>query len=298
MEDKYRDAFEEDFDDSFKKSSQLLDVWGRLKQNKAAVLGLFILVLLVFTAIFADKIAPYGFDDQDLKRTFIHPNAAFPFGTDNLGRDILSRVIYGSRISLQVGLVSVSISALVGTFLGAVAGYYGKTLDNVIMRLIDVLLAVPSILLAISIAAALGAGLDKVMIAVSIGSIPSFARIVRSSVITIKELEYVESARAIGASDFRIMLKYILVNSMATIIVQITLGVAGAILSTSGLSFIGLGISPPTPEWGAMLSGGRQYIREHGYIVLFPGLCIMVTVFALNLLGDGLRDALDPRLKS
>ncbi len=280
------------------KSSQWKDVCWRLWQNKAAMAGLFVLVLLILCAIFADVIAPYGIDDQDLSRRFIRPCKEFPMGTDNFGRDIFSRIIYGTRISLRVGLFATAISAVAGTILGAVSGYYGKTIDNVIMRVVDVMLAIPSILLAISIAAALGPGLRNVMIAISIGSIPSFARMVRASALTVKEQEYIEAARSIGAGDLRIITRHILPNCMAPIIVQATMGVAGAILSTSGLSFIGLGISPPTPEWGAMLSAGRQYIRDAGYIVLFPGLVIMVTILAINLLGDGLRDALDPRLKA
>lgn len=280
------------------KSSQWKDVCWRLWQNKAAMAGLLVLVLLVLCAIFADVIAPYGIDDQDLSRRFIRPCKEFPMGTDNFGRDIFSRIIYGTRISLRVGLFATAISAIAGTILGAVSGYYGKTIDNIIMRVVDVMLAIPSILLAISIAAALGPGLRNVMIAISIGSIPSFARMVRASALTVKEQEYIEAARSIGASDLRIITRHILPNCMAPIIVQATMGVAGAILSTSGLSFIGLGISPPTPEWGAMLSNGRQYIRDAGYIVLFPGLVIMVTILAINLLGDGLRDALDPRLKT
>ncbi len=280
------------------KSSQWKDVCWRLWQNKAAMAGLLVILLLILCAIFADVIAPYGIDDQDLSRRFIRPCKEFPMGTDNFGRDIFSRIIYGTRISLRVGLFATAISAVAGTILGAVSGYYGKTIDNVIMRVVDVMLAIPSILLAISIAAALGPGLRNVMIAISIGSIPSFARMVRASALTVKEQEYIEAARSIGAGDLRIITRHILPNCMAPIIVQATMGVAGAILSTSGLSFIGLGISPPTPEWGAMLSAGRQYIRDAGYIVLFPGLVIMVTTLAINLLGDGLRDALDPRLKT
>ena len=280
------------------KSSQRKDVCWRLWQNKAAMAGLLVILLLILCAIFADVIAPYGIDDQDLSRRFIRPCKEFPMGTDNFGRDIFSRIIYGTRISLRVGLFATAISAVAGTILGAVSGYYGKKIDNVIMRVVDVMLAIPSILLAISIAAALGPGLRNVMIAISIGSIPSFARMVRASALTVKEQEYIEAARSIGAGDLRIITRHILPNCMAPIIVQATMGVAGAILSTSGLSFIGLGISPPTPEWGAMLSAGRQYIRDAGYIVLFPGLVIMVTILAINLLGDGLRDALDPRLKT
>ena len=283
---------------SQKKRSQWADVWMRLRRNKAAMIGLFIICLLFFFAAFAPWIAPYGFDEQDLSRALTKPNSQFWFGTDNFGRDIMSRLIYGSRISLQVGFIAVSISMISGGALGAIAGYFGGRLDNFIMRAMDILLAIPSILLAISIVSALGPGLKNVMIAVGISSIPSYARIVRASVITLKDQEFVEAAKAVGTSNFRIITKHIIPNSLAPIIVQGTLGVAGAILSAAGLSFIGLGIQPPAPEWGAMLSAGRQYIRDYPHISAFPGLAIMITIFALNLLGDGLRDALDPRLKN
>lgn len=281
-----------------KRRSQWLEVWRRLRKNRAAMVGLFIILLLIIAAIFADVIAPEGYDDQNLYRRLQPPSRQHFMGTDNFGRDIFSRIIYGSRISLQVGFIAVSISAITGGALGAVAGYYGGRLDNVIMRIMDILLAVPSILLAISIVAALGPGLFNVMIAVGISSIPAYARIVRASIMTIKEQEFIEAAKAIGASDFRIIVKHILPNAMAPIIVQATLGVANAILSAAGLSFIGLGIQPPIPEWGAMLSAGRHYIRDYWYIATFPGLAIMITIFGLNLFGDGLRDALDPRLKN
>lgn len=281
-----------------RKAGPWRDVFRRLKKDKMAMFGLFIIILLIFLALFADVIAPYGYDDQNLKDRLMAPNSKYLLGTDNFGRDILSRIIYGSRISLQVGFIAVGISAIVGGALGAIAGYYGGKLDNFVMRAMDILLAIPSILLAISIVAALGPGLQNVMIAVGIGSIPSYARIVRASVLSIRDQEFVEAARAVGANDFRIITKHILPNAMAPIIVQATLGVAGAILSAAGLSFIGLGIQPPTPEWGAMLSSGREYIRDNWHVATFPGLAIMITIFALNLLGDGLRDALDPRLKS
>lgn len=281
-----------------KKRSQWLEVWRRLKQNKAAMVGLFIITILILSAIFAPWIAPYHFDDQDLMRTFQSPSREHLLGTDNFGRDIMSRIIYGARISLMVGFIAVSISLIVGGFLGAVAGYYGGRLDNVIMRGIDILMAIPSILLAISIVASLGPGLRNVMIAVGIATIPTYARIVRASVITLKDQEFIEAARAVGANDMRIIAKHIMPNSLAPIIVQGTLGVANAILSAAGLSFIGLGFQPPTPEWGAMLSQGRQYIRDYWHMTTFPGLTIMTTIFGLNLLGDGLRDALDPRLKN
>lgn len=280
-----------------KKQSFFSEVWMRLKRNKAAMIGLAVLVTLIFCAVFAQFIAPYGYDDQDLKRRFLAPSLGFPMGTDSYGRDILSRIIYGSRISLMVGLVSVTISAAAGIFLGAVAGFYGRAVDNIIMRTVDILLAIPSILLAISIAAALGSGLRNMMLAIAIGAIPNYCRIVRASILSVKDQEYVEAARAIGASDGRIIWKHILPNCLAPIIVQATLGVASAILSAASLSFIGLGVQPPAPEWGAMLSAGRDYIRDYWWIVTFPGVAIMITIFALNLFGDGLRDALDPRLK-
>jgi peptide/nickel transport system permease protein len=225
------------------------------------------------------------------------PSSKYLLGTDEFGRDILSRLIFGARVSLQVGFIAVGISLVVGGLLGAFAGFYGGWLDNLIMRVMDVLLSVPQTLLAIAIAAALGPGLYNLMIAVGISAVPNYARIVRGSVLSIRGMEYVEAARAVGSSDLRIILRHIIPNSMAPIIVQSTLGVASAILNAAGLSFIGLGIQPPNPEWGAMLSGGRQYIRDFPHLTLYPGLAIMLTILALNFLGDGLRDALDPKLK-
>lgn len=277
--------------------SQWAEVWRRLRRNWMAMFGLAIIIMIFFTAIFAEVIAPYDYRTQNLRRIADPPSREHLLGTDDLGRDILSRIIFGARVSLQVGFVAVSISLLVGGTLGALAGYYGGRLDNVVMRFMDVLLAIPSILLAIAIVSAFGGGLVNVMVAVGIATIPVYARIVKASVISIKEQEYIEAARAIGATDLRIILKHILPNSMAPIIVQGTLGVAIAILSAAGLSFIGLGIEPPTPEWGAMLSSGRHLIRRAPHVATFPGVAIMITIFALNLLGDGLRDALDPRLK-
>ena len=283
---------------SLKKTSQIFFIWGRLVRNKSAMAGLIILLILILTAIFADFIAPYGYDDQVLEDQFIAPCLEHIFGTDNFGRDIFSRVVYGSRISLQVGLISMGVAVILGCIVGSIAGYYTGLVDNLIMRIIDVMLAIPSILLAISIAAALGPGLRNVMIAIAIGSVPQFARIVRASILTVKEQEYIEASRATGASDLRIIVSHILPNCIAPIIVQTTLGVGNAILNAAGLSFIGLGVQPPIPEWGAMLSAARQYIRDYWWMLTFPGLAIMLTVFALNVLGDGLRDALDPRLKS
>ncbi len=281
-----------------RKNSQMKEIIGRLFRNKTAVVGLVILLVLVICAVFADWLAPYDYAAQDLKNRFVSPCFAHPFGTDNLGRDILSRIIYGSRISLTVGLASVSLATVVGIFLGSIAGFYGGKSDNIIMRAMDVLLAIPSLLLAISIAATLGNGIPNLILAIGFGAAPTYARIVRASIFSLKEQEFIEAARSVGASDFRIIFHHILPNCLAPIIVQMTLGVASAILSTASLSFIGLGIAPPTPEWGSMLSAGRQYIRDAWHIVTFPGAAIMITIFGLNLFGDGLRDALDPKLKN
>lgn len=281
-----------------KKRSALLEIWRRIKRSKLAVAGLVIITVLILTAVFADIIAPYSYDKQNLQETFRSPSAKHLFGTDEFGRDIFSRVVHGSRISLQVGFIAVGISLVTGGILGALAGYYDGKVDQVIMRAMDILLSIPGILLAISIVAALGPGLVNLMIAVGISSIPQYASIVQASVLSIRGQEFVEAAKAVGSSDFRIIFKHIIPNVLAPLIVQSTLGIATAILTAAGLSFIGLGIQPPTPEWGAMLSGGRGYIRNYWFMTMFPGLAIMITIFGLNLLGDGLRDALDPRLKN
>jgi len=280
-----------------KKQSQLKEIWRRYRKNKAAVLGLVVLVILVFSAIFADVITPEGLNDQDLTRIFQTPSRQHIMGTDNFGRDMFTRIIYGTRTSLMVGFTAVGVALSAGLLIGSIAGFYGGRLDNVLMRFIDILISIPSILLAIAIAAALGPGLINVMIAVGIAAVPEYARITRAQVLTIREQEFVEAARAIGGNDLRIVARHILPNAMAPIIVQATIGLSGAILSAAGLSFIGLGIQPPTPEWGFMLSDGRRFLREFPHMVTFPGLAIVTVVLAINLVGDGLRDALDPKLK-
>lgn len=282
-----------------KKRSMALEIWRRLRKNKMAMLGLVILVMLALTAIFADVIADYDTKviAQDIKNRLQGPSMEHWCGTDEFGRDIFARLVHGSRVSLVVGLISVSISLLMGGALGAIVGYYGGRVDNVIMRIMDIFLAVPSILLAMTIVAALGTSLINVMLAIGVSGIPGYARIVRASVMSIKDQEFVEASRAIGAKSPTTIFREILPNCLAPIIVQATLSVAGAILSTASLSFIGLGVQPPSPEWGAMLSGGRNYLRDALHLTLFPGLAIVITILALNLLGDGLRDALDPRLK-
>ncbi|MBQ9564321.1 MAG: ABC transporter permease [Synergistaceae bacterium] len=280
-----------------KRRGPFMEVLFRLSKSPLAMFGLAIIALLVFCAAFAEVIAPYSPIQQDLLHMFETPSSAHWLGTDEFGRDILSRLIYGARVSLQVGFIAVGIALVTGGMLGAVSGYYSGWLDNGIMRVMDVLLSIPQTLLAIAIVAALGPSLMNLMIAVGISAVPTYARIVRGSVLSIRSMEFIEAARAVGSSDLRIILKHILPNSMAPIIVQSTLGVASAILNAAGLSFIGLGIQPPNPEWGAMLSGGRQYIRDFPHMTLYPGLAIMLTILALNFLGDGLRDALDPKLK-
>nr|WP_307774465.1 nickel transporter permease [uncultured Cetobacterium sp.] len=282
-----------------KKRSQWAELWKNLKKNKMALFGLVMLTIIVLLAIFADQIADYDqvVIKQNLRYRLKPPSAEHWLGTDEFGRDIFARLIHGARVSLKVGIIAVGIAIVAGGFLGALAGYYGGKLDNIVMRVMDIFLAVPSILLAIAIVSALGPNLINLMVAVSISNIPRYARIVRASVLSIRDQEFVEAARAIGASDARIIMRHIIPNSLAPVIVQGTLGVASAILSTAGLSFIGLGIQPPAPEWGSMLSGGRQYLRYAWWVTTFPGVSIMITILSLNLLGDGLRDALDPRLK-
>lgn len=280
-----------------KQYSFAADTWRRLRRNKLAMVGIVILVILVACALFADLLAPYALDTQDLMNTFQLPSREHIFGTDEYGRDIYSRCIYGARISLIIGFIAVGFAIVAGVILGSIAGYFGSHVDNAVMRVMDVLMSIPQMLLAISISAALGSGLFNLMLAVGIANTPSYARIVRASVLSVKDQEYIEAAKAIGTSDFEIIIKHVLPNCMAPIIVQATAGVALAILTAAGLSFLGLGIQPPTPEWGSMLSSGRYYIRDNWNMTVFPGLCIAATIFSLNVLGDGLRDALDPKLR-
>jgi len=280
-----------------RKTSQVREVWRRLKRNRAAIVGGIIVLLFVATAILAPWLSPYHPNEGDLTKRLKAPDREHLLGTDPLGRDILSRVIYGARISLQIQIVAVVIAMFVGTILGMVGGYYGGTFDNLIMRLMDILLAFPGIFLAIAIIAVLGPGLTNLMLAAGIYSIPQFARIVRGSVLSLKEKEFVEAARAVGEKDFNILFRYLLPNSMAPIIVQTTLRMATVLLTASGLSFLGLGVQPPTPEWGAMLSNARAYLITAPHVATVPGLAIMLVVMGFNLFGDGLRDSLDPRLR-
>ena len=280
-----------------KKRSQFVDIWRRLCKNRLAVLGMIVLLILVFAAIFADVIAPYDYAQQDYTALHQTPSLKHIFGTDTTGRDIFSRIIYGARTSLVVGFVSLAVGCLTGCILGAIAGYCGGGIEIAIMGFCDILLAIPQTVLAIAIASTLGTGTVNAMIAVGISSIPNFCRIVRSSTMTVKDQEYVEAARAIGSSSFHIVRKHIFPNILAPIIVQATLNIGKAIIMCAALSFLGLGIQPPEAEWGNMLSSARQFVRDYPHEVIFPGLAIMLTVLACNLFGDGLRDALDPKLK-
>jgi peptide/nickel transport system permease protein len=280
-----------------RKTSQVREVWRRLKRNRAAIVGGIIVLLFVATAILAPWLSPYQPNEGDLAKRLKAPDRQHLLGTDPLGRDILSRVIFGARISLQIQIVAVMIALFIGTILGMVGGYYGGTFDNLIMRLMDILLAFPGIFLAIAIIAVLGPGLTNLMLAAGVYSIPQFARIVRGSVLSLKEKEFVEAAKGVGENDFNILFRYLLPNSMAPIIVQTTLRMATVLLTASGLSFLGLGVQPPTAEWGAMLSNARAYLITAPHVATVPGLAIMLVVMGFNLFGDGLRDSLDPRLR-
>ena len=273
------------------------EIWYRFCKNKLALIGLCFLIFLFLVAIFAPLLAPYGYEVQDPDRILLTPCRENLLGTDNFGRDILSRIIYGSRVSLMVGFSTVAFSLIIGVILGAFAAYYSK-LDNILMRIVDIIGGIPQMLLAIAIAATLGSGLRNMVIAVIISTVPGYARITRSSVLSIKESEYVEAAHSIGVNDFHIIIRHILPNALSPIVVQATLGVANAIMASATLSFMGLGIQPPSPEWGAMLSAGRNYLRDYPHMCLVPGTALLLVSYALNVLGDGLRDALDPRLKN
>ncbi len=265
-------------------------------RNRAAIAGLLVLALILLAALSAPVIVPHGPLAADLARMLTSPSGAHPLGTDELGRDILSRVLYGARISLTLGFVAVGIALFIGIPLGAIGAYRGGWTDLAVMRLVDILLSFPPILLAISVVVVLGPSLYNAMIAIGIAQMPVYARLVRGVVLSLKEREYVEAARALGAGEARIVFSHILPNCLSPLIVQSTLQVASAILSAAALGFLGLGAQPPMPEWGAMLSKGRLYLRVAPHLSIFPGLAILITTLAFNLLGDGLRDALDPRM--
>ena len=281
-----------------KKKSQLLETWNQLKKNKLAVISLFVLIAIILIAIFAPLLAPHSYNEQDVMNANAGSSAEHLLGTDKLGRDILSRLIYGSRASLIMGFSAIAIGAVIGIAVGAISGYFGGWTDNIVMRLLDIYQAIPMLLLCIALAAILGPSLRNAIIALGVGMVPGYARMMRASVMTVREKEYVESAKSKNCSTLRIIVKHIIPNAIGPMIVQITMGVGSCILSGAALSFIGLGVQEPTAEWGAMISAARSTIRQYPTQALYPGICVMISVLACNLLGDGLRDALDPRLRN
>ena len=283
-----------------KRNSPAYEIWKRFKKNKAAMLGLAIFSVMVILAVFADVICDYDTQviAQNVANRLKPPSAAHWFGTDAYGRDIFARVVHGARISIVIGLAATVGSVCISGILGSIAGYYGGRVDNVIMRVLDTFLAIPGELLAMAIVASLGPSMTNLLIAVTIARIPPFTRVIRSSILTVIDQDYIEAAIASGARDSYIIVKHILPNAMGPIIIQATMGVGRMILTAAGMSFIGMGVQPPLPEWGSMLAEGRDFMRYSPYITLFPGLAIILTSLAVNLLGDGLRDALDPKLKN
>ncbi len=281
------------------------EAWLRFRENKMALFGLAVISALILVSIgtivydLADGQELYNkyVISQNLRLKLAEPSAEHIFGCDEYGRDLFFRVVWGTRYSLFAGMACIVLAAVSGGVLGAIAGFYGGRVDNIIMRCMDVMLAIPSMVLAMAIVAALGANMQNLLVALAIPGVPKYARVLRSSVMTVKDSEFVEAARAVGASDGLIIRSYIVPNALSPVIVQATLGVSNAILSIAGLSFLGLGIQPPTPEWGSILSSARMYMRDAWHISVIPGLAIMLCILSLNLLGDGLRDALDPKLK-
>ena len=280
-----------------KQRSLLREALIRFSRNPTGMAGLVIILVMVVLSLLAGVIAPEGYDVQDITKKFIAPGSQYLCGTDNLGRSVFVRLLYGGRTSLLIGVVATAFATVFGTAIGAAAAFYGGKIDNVLMRLMDILNSIPSILLAIAISAVMGGGLPNAILAIGISSVPAFARMMRGPILSAKAQQYVEAARSTDAADIRIIFKYILPNVSSQLIVEITLTLANAILTAASLSFLGLGVTPPTPDWGSMISDGRQYIMKYPYLVTCPGLCIAAMVLALNLVGDGLRDALDPRLK-
>ena len=281
-----------------RKESQLKEIWRRMRKNKAAMVGLVIFLIFIAVALLADVIVPYDMAiTQNGAERLLPPSAEHWFGTDTYGRDVFARVIHGSRVSLSIGVVTSLITLVVGGMLGAMAGYYGGAVDNIIMRIMDTFMCIPFMLLALAIVAALGPSMTNLLIAITISNIPSTTRLVRSCILTVVDQDYVEAAKSYCANDLRIIVKYILPNAMGPIIVNTTMGMASMILAAAGLSFIGMGIQPPDPEWGSMLSSARDFMRTSPYLLYIPGIAIVLSVLSINLVGDGLRDALDPKLK-
>lgn len=281
-----------------KRENRFVSVFKRIFQNKVATAGLIVVLLMILLAVAAPLIAPYSYETMDFAIKSQTPSWAHICGTDEYGRDIFSRILYGARYSLSLGLLAQVLHLIFGVIFGSIAGYYGGKIDSVIMRVCDVIQSIPNILLAVIVSSALGVGFINTVIALGIGHITTTARVVRAQFLPLRSKEFVEAEKSINCSNTRIIFKHILPNAFAPVIVQTTMGVGGDITTAAALSFLGLGVRPPTPEWGAMLSDAKDFIRYYPHMILFPGLCIAIVVLALNLFGDGLRDALDPRLKT
>lgn len=275
-----------------------LEGWRSFKKSKVSLVGAGIVIFFILLAVIGPFIAPQGINEQDLTKRLLAPSADYWFGTDDFGRDIFSRIIHGARISLWVGFFSVILSVIIGSLLGIIAGYYGRWVDTIISRIFDIMLAFPSMLLAIAVVSVLGPSLQNALIAIAIINVPNFGRLIRSKVLSVKEEEYIVAAKAIGMRDARILFSHILPNSITPIIVQGTLAIATAIIEAAALGFLGLGAQAPAPEWGKMLADARKFLLNAPWTMIFPGLAIMLTVLGFNLMGDGLRDALDPKMKS
>lgn len=281
-----------------KKMSLYQEIWFRYRKNKTALLGLFILLVILFIALFADWIVPYARCIEQVGAERLQgPSAAHFFGTDEFGRDLFARVIHGSRYSLFIGVATSLMALVIGAVLGASAGYFGGVVDNVICRIVDVFICVPPILMSLAVVAALGTNLRNLIIAITISCVPGNVRLIRSVVMTVAEQDYIKAAKSYGTSNARIIFRYVLPNAMGPIIVNTTMSISEMILSAAGLSFIGMGIQPPSPEWGALLSGAQKYMFTSPYLLFFPGMFILLTSLAFNLVGDGMTDALDPKLK-
>lgn len=280
-----------------KKQSRILEIWDAIRRNKAAILGLAILALFAFITIFADVIAPYELVTTQTRDILQPPSAQHWFGTDDLGRDVFARVIHATRVSLAIGLTATILSVLVGGILGSIAGYKGGKLDEILMRLMDALMCIPSTLLALAVVAALGTSMTNLILAITISSVPGVARVIRAVIINIVDEDYITAAISYSENDYRIITRYVLPNAVGPVIVYATMSISSTILTAAGLSFIGMGVQPPTPEWGYMISEAQSTMRYASYLIMFPGFALLLASLAFNLLGDGLQDALDPKMR-
>lgn len=292
-----REALEEERKLKGTKPGSLPYIWKKVRKNPGAMIGLIIVVSLFVLSFLSPYICKYSYTEMNVRERYTLPNWEHPLGCDEIGRDILSRVLYGAKYTMSIGVLSTVLSCGIGIILGAVAGYFGGVVDNLLMRFLDVFQSFPNILLAIAISAVLGPGFDKIIIALGISGIANYARMMRANILTVRSSEFIEAATSINCNTFRIVANHVIPNAISPLIVQVAMGIAGAGLAASSLSFLGFGVQAPTPEWGAMLSSARAYIRDYPHMVIIPGLFIMVTVLSFNLIGDAVRDALDPKLR-